>query len=109
MAKSTIHIEVDTDENQVPQRILWTAEDGSVNQRESKAMALAMWDDQDRTAMRMDLWTKEMSVEEMQHFVCQTMMTLADTFERATSDQAHAQAIRDFTEELAKRLGVMPE
>lgn len=107
MAESNIHITVSTDENKVPSKIMRTAEDGQVNNREAKAMALSMWDEQDGTAMRMDLWTKEMSVEEMQHFVCQTMMTLADTFERATSDQEHAGAIRGFTEELAKRLGVL--
>ena len=107
MVESNIRITVSTDENKVPTKIMWTAEDGNVNNREAKAMALSMWDDIDVTAMRMDLWTKEMSVEEMQHFVCQTMMTLADTFERATSDTEHAGAIRGFTEELAKRLGVL--
>jgi hypothetical protein len=56
----------------------------------------------------MDLWTKEMTVEEMQHFTCQTLMTLADTFERATSDAGHARALREFTGELARRLGVAP-
>jgi len=55
------------------------------------------------------LWTKEMSIEEMQHFVCQTMMTLANTLEKATNDKAHALAMRSFTEELAKRLGVLKD
>jgi hypothetical protein len=50
-----------------------------------------------------------MSVEEMRHFVCQTMMTLADTLERSTSDKAHAEAMRGFTRELAKRIGVMKD
>ncbi len=109
MAESNINIVVTTDENKVPSRIVWTAEDGNVDNREAKAMALSMWDDKDGIAMRMDLWTKEMSVEEMQHFVCQTMMTLADTFEKATSDKPHAQAIRGFTEELAHRLGVLKD
>ena len=53
------------------------------------------------------MWTKDMSVEEMRSFVVQTMMTLADTYERATSDKDHAKAIRGFTEELAKRIGVL--
>jgi len=104
--KSTITIDVETDENQVPQRIVWTAEDGGVAEREARAMLLAMWDDSDGIAMRMDLWTKKMTVEEMQHFTCQTLMTLADTFERATSDTGHARALREFTGELARRLGV---
>ena len=56
-----------------------------------------------------NLWTKQMSVEEMRHFVCQTMMTLANTLEKATNDKAHALAMRSFTEELAKRLGVLKD
>ena len=55
----------------------------------------------------MDLWTKDMSVEEMRSFVVQTMMTLADTYERATSDKDHATAVRGFTQEFAKRIGVL--
>jgi gliding motility-associated protein GldC len=106
--KSTIAIDVETDENKVPQRIVWSASDGGIEDREARAMLLAMWDDREGIAMRMDLWTKEMTVEEMQHFTCQTLMTLADTFERATSDAGHARALRDFTGELARRLGVAP-
>lgn len=107
--ESQIDIRVSMDANKVPEDITWTATDGGVSKRKAKAMALAMWDAQERTAMHMDLWTKEMSVEEMQHFLCQTMMTLASTFEKATSDKAHAQAIRKFTEELARRLNVIQD
>lgn len=107
MSDSSITIHVVTDENKVPSSIHWSAEDSDIQQRSAKAMALAMWDDVDGNAVHMDLWTKEMSVEEMQHFICQTMMTLANTLEKATNDKAHALAMRSFTEELAKRLGVL--
>ena len=104
---SRITIDVTTDENQVPVAMEWTAEDGGVMNQPASAMALSMWNAQDYAAMRMDLWTKDMSVEEMRSFVVQTMMTLADTYERSTSDKDHAKAIRGFTEELAKRIGVL--
>lgn len=107
MADSQINIKVSTDENKVPTAIRWSADDSDVSERAAKAMALALWDDQDGNAVHMDLWTKDMSVEEMQHFVCQTMMTLASALEKATNDKAHALAMRSFTEELAKRLGVL--
>ena len=109
MAESQINIRVSTNENKVPTVIQWSADDSDVNDRTAKAMALALWDEQDGNAVHMDLWTKEMSVEEMQHFVCQTMMTLANTLEKATNDKAHALAMRSFTEELAKRLGVLKD
>ena len=104
---SRITIDVTTDENQVPVAMEWTAEDGGIQNQNASAMALSMWNPKEFAAMRMDLWTKDMSVEEMRSFLVQTMMTLADTYERATSDKDHAQAIRGFTEELAKRIGVL--
>ena len=109
MSASRITIDVSTDENQVPVSIQWTAEDGGIDNQHASAMALSMWNPKEFAAMRMDLWTKEMSVEEMRSFVVQTIMTLADTYERATSDKEHAQAIRGFTEELAKRIGVLDQ
>jgi len=109
MSDNIIKITVSTDENHVPTDIVWSAEGGEIKERNAKAMALAMWDDEDGRLMNMDLWTKSMSVEEMRHFVCQTMMTLADTFERSTSDKPHAEALRGFTRELAKRIGVMKD
>jgi len=107
MSTSRITIDVTTDENHVPVAMEWTAEDGGIQNQNASAMALSMWNPKEFAAMRMDLWTKDMSVAEMRSFVVQTMMTLADTYERATSDKDHAQAIRGFTEELAKRIGVL--
>jgi gliding motility-associated protein GldC len=47
-------------------------------------MILGFWDKQERNTLRIDLWTKEMMVDEMADFYYQTMMTMADTFDRAT-------------------------
>ena len=107
MATSRISIDVTTDENKVPVAMDWTAEDGGILQQAASAMLLSMWNPKEHAAMRMDLWTKDMSVEEMRSFVVQTMMTLADTYERATSDNDHAAAVRGFTQEFAKRIGVL--
>ena len=107
MPDNIIKITVSTDENHVPTEIVWSAEGEDSAKRTAKAMSLAMWDETDGRLMNMDLWTKNKSVEEMRHFVCLTMMTLADTFERSTSDKPHAEALRGFTRELAKRIGVM--
>ena len=65
---SRIVIDVTTDENQVPVAMEWTAEDGGVMNQPASAMALSMWNAKEFAAMRMDRWTKEMSVEEMRSF-----------------------------------------
>ena len=109
MSDNKIEIQVTSDENKVPTEIHWTAPNEKIKGRSAKAMTVVFWDEENTSTMNMDLWTKEMSVEEMRHFVCQSMMLLADTFERATNDKAHAEAVRGFTTELAKRVGVLEE
>ena len=47
-------------------------------------MMISFWDGKERAALRIDLWTKEMMVDEMADFYYQTLMTMADTFDRAT-------------------------
>ena len=64
---SEIKLTVHLDENKVPERIDWEAEDGGARSS-SKAVLLALWDEQERNTLRIDLWTKEMTVEEMKAF-----------------------------------------
>ena len=69
-----------------PEAILWNASDSTIeNAQKAKAMMLAFWDGAEKTALRIDLWTKEMMVDEMADFFYQTLMTMADTYNRATS------------------------
>ncbi len=85
MQTSTITIDVQLDPDKVPQQISWRASDSTANMaQKAKAMMIAFWDGSDKSALRIDLWTKEMMVDEMADFYYQTMMTMADTFQRAT-------------------------
>ena len=89
MAKSTIVIEVELDEQKVPSSIQWKATDSSMERpQEAKAFMLSLWDGADKAALRIDLWTKKMMVDEMADFYFQTLMTMADTFQRATKMDA---------------------
>jgi gliding motility-associated protein GldC len=85
MNQSTITIEVLLDSDKVPQQISWKATDSSADMmQQSKALMLSFWDGADKAALRIDLWTKDMMVDEMADFYYQTMMGMADTFHRAT-------------------------
>lgn len=86
MALSSIVIDVETDENRIPAAIGWRASDTTIEKPQAaKAMMLSFWDGAEKTALRIDLWTKEMMVDEMADFFYQTMMTMADTYGRATN------------------------
>ncbi len=97
MHKSTITIDVLLDANKVPEQINWKATDSSAETaQKSKAMAIAFWDGADKTAMRIDLWTKDMMVDEMADFYYQMMMGMADTFNRATHQQEMTDNMKQF-------------
>ena len=98
MSLSSINIDVHTDENKIPDSITWNASDSNLESpRKAKAMMLSFWDGAEKTALRIDLWTKDMMVDEMADFFFQTMMTMADTFGRATNQQGLTGDMKEFT------------
>ena len=100
MARSSINIDVILDSDRVPEQISWNATDTTAeNARKAKAMMLAFWDGADKTALRIDLWTKEMMVDEMADFFYQTFMTMAETYNRATQDQGLTNDMKQFAKE----------
>ncbi|HEY4151117.1 MAG TPA: gliding motility protein GldC [Chitinophagaceae bacterium] len=102
--KSTITIDVVLDKDKVPEQINWKASDSSADAaQQSRAMMLAFWDGADKTAMRIDLWTKEMMVDEMADFFYQTFMTMADTFNRATHNAELVGDMKAFAKEFYKK------
>ena len=85
MHTSNINISVTLDNNKVPQKINWNAADSTADMtQQAKAMMLAFWDSTDKSALRIDLWTKDMMVDEMADFFYQTFMGMADSYNRAT-------------------------
>ncbi|HWJ27652.1 MAG TPA: hypothetical protein VNS32_13990, partial [Flavisolibacter sp.] len=64
--------------------------------QQAKAFMLSLWDGAEKTALRIDLWTQKMMVDEMADFYYQTMMTMADTYERATRNTELVKEMKDF-------------
>ncbi len=69
---SEIIIKVGLDENKVPEKLHWSAEDGAINDMEAKALLLSVWDSNEKDTYKINLWTKEMPVNEMIQFFHQT-------------------------------------
>src|SRR5664279_1146173 len=104
MTESSIHIDVALDENKIPSGITWSAPDNSSeNTRKAKAFLLSLWDGSDKTAMRIDLWTKDMMIDEMEDFFYQTLMTLADTYQRATRHDDLASEMKQFAKSIYQK------
>ncbi len=101
---SDIHIEVQLDDNKIPEKMNWTAKDGGIEKQEAKAVLLSVWDHKSQESLRIDLWTKDMPLDEMKVFFHQTLRAMSDTFERATSDEKMSATMRDFCDYFAERL-----
>ena len=106
---SEIKVQVGLNENNLPIRMKWTASDGGVDSQEARAMLLSLWDPNQKNTMKIDLWTKDMSVEEMKQFFHQTILTLADTFERATGEHNICEDLRDYCYHFADKMDILPE
>ena len=97
MSENTIQIVVGLDEQKMPVDISWSAPDTAPeNTRKAKAFLLSLWDGSDKTALRIDLWTKDMMVDEMEDFFYQTLITMADTYQRATRHDDLAAEMKSF-------------
>ncbi len=104
MIDSNININVQLDADKVPQQISWTATDSSADSlQKAKAMLLAFWDGAEKTALRIDLWTKDMMTDEMADFFYQVFVTMGDTFERATRRSDLASEIKRFAAEFHQK------
>ena len=104
MTSSSIHIDVHLDENKFPSDINWSAPDNAPeNTRKAKAFLLSLWDGSDKAALRIDLWTKDMMVDEMEDFFYQTLMTMADTYQRATRHDDLAAEMKNFAKSLYQK------
>jgi gliding motility-associated protein GldC len=101
---SEIKFLVELDENRVPEKLTWTAQDGGVDAEEAKAMMLSIWDNKAHETLRIDLWTKDMPVDEMKLFFHQTLVAMSDTFRRATDDEKMADTMKDFCDYFAEKL-----
>jgi len=101
---SEIKFFVELDENRVPEKLMWTAKDGGVELEEAKAIMLSIWDSKAKESMRIDLWTKDMPVDEMKIFFHQTLVAMSETFKRATNDEKMSDTMKDFCDYFAEKL-----
>jgi gliding motility-associated protein GldC len=105
MDQQSIHINIALDNQKMPDHIDWiaSATANSDMPQQAKAFLLSLWDGQEKAALRIDLWTKKMMVDEMNDFFFQTLMTLADTYSRATKNEALGKEMKTFAEDFRKK------
>ena len=105
MKKSKINFTVDLDENNIPDKITWDATDKpDMQSNETKTVSIALWDQKQKNTLRIDLWTKDMPVEEMKRFFIDCLGGLGQSMLTATGDEYMANETNALCERLVKHL-----
>jgi gliding motility-associated protein GldC len=105
MKKSTIHFDIELDQQNIPTKIMWEAtEKPEPGASETKSLSVALWDDKTKTTLRIDLWAKDMPVPEMKHFHIDCLGSLAQSVLRSYGDEYMASEINALCERLVTHL-----
>jgi gliding motility-associated protein GldC len=106
---SNITVKVGLSSDKIPVKIEWMADDdpSDTGWTEIKAMMISLFDLDTRDTLRIDLWTKEMRVDEMDRFMFQTLRAMADTYHRATQNAELANEMQHFVDYFGKKTGII--
>ena len=103
-----IKMTVDLDDDDLPTRIEWQAsegqEDGPVL---CQSMMLSVWDSENKTTAAIDLWIKDMTIDDMNLYFYQVIHKMADTYLRATKNTSMASSIHEFGDGFGETLGLV--
>jgi len=102
MSISKITFDVALDNDHIPEKITWSATDNpqGATPTETKAVSIALWDQNEKHSLRIDLWAKDMPVDEMKKFYIECLAGLGDSIKRSTDDDVMAQEIHELCERL---------
>jgi len=107
MKKAEIKLTIDLDDQNVPESIMWESTDAQNKEAMPvKSMMLALWDQNYKNTLRIDLWTKDMPVDEMKMFFYETLMTMGDSFLRATGETNIVEDLRDYCAHFADKMEI---
>ncbi len=105
MKTSEIKFTVKLDQDNIPESIEWDATDKPGDgPDDTKAIALSVWDDERKNTLRIDLWSKEMVVEDMKKMAIDTIGGIGETIRNATQDEKMASMMHEFCQELIQHV-----
>ena len=106
MKKSKITFDIELDDKNVPEKITWQATDNPSGERpsETNSISLSLWDNDQKNTLRIDLWTKDMTVDEMKRFYVDCIGGLAQSALSATGDEYMSTEMSNLCEKFVEYL-----
>jgi gliding motility-associated protein GldC len=110
MKTAEIKLTINLDDNNVPETIMWESTDAKTKEAlPVKSIMLALWDQNYKNTLRIDLWTKDMPVDDMKRFFYETLQTMGDSFLRATGETNIVEDLRDYCAHFADKMELSPQ
>ena len=105
MRKEEILFNVELDDENIPEKIHWkSAAEENTELSETKSISISLWDHDQKNTMRIDLWTKDMPIEEMKKFYIDSIGGLAQSLLTATGDEFMADEMNALCDKLVAYL-----
>lgn len=108
---SDIVLKIGLDESNIPVEIQWHAQDNPNpdGPQLCKAFLLSLFDETNKDTLKIDLWTSEMQMIEMDRFMFQTLRGLADTYLRATNNNKLFADMQQFITYFGEQTEILPK
>ena len=107
MKKSKLEFDIQLDVNQIPERIAMSSSDGQVDKLEIKSLMVAAWESEKKESLTIDLWTKDMMINDMYIMYHQTLYSMASSLEKSTGHNKLAGALRDYCDFFAEQTKIL--
>jgi gliding motility-associated protein GldC len=107
--ETKIQIKVSLDTEHVPEKITWETNDPkNGGEQEVKAILVSLFDKESKDTLKLDLWTKELQVIEMDRFMYHCLNSLADTYFKATNNQELSNDMKNFALYFGQKTEIIP-
>ena len=102
---SEINFSIQLDAERIPDKISWDATDKPEDAGDdTSAISISIWDPEIKNTMRIDLWTKEMPVDEMKRFYVDCLGGMAQSLLNSTGDEFMSSEISNLCDKLVEYL-----
>jgi gliding motility-associated protein GldC len=101
---SEIRFKIALDHQNIPQDIKWSATDSKNSElKDCKSIMISIWDATQRETLKIDLWTNEMTTDEMHSQFFQTLLSMSESYAKATGNPYAVEDVKNFAQQLAKK------
>lgn len=107
MQEKEIIVKVGLDDNNTPHSITWEADDAPDGKVNCKAFMLSLFDKDHLETFKIDLWTKDFQITEMDRFVFQTLKGMTDSYFKATNNGELANEMQKFVHYFGEKTGII--